>query len=188
MPGDVGDALHDAERLEQPLDPVGRPPAPLVAVVAEGVEPEEALVGQQVGHDRRLLVERLHPHQGIAAVGEGRPPRATVALRVAGSGAVHVGGDRGHEVVVEEAADVEVAGPLQEVGHLLDGLVGPERPTEVERTSVGVGEVDVAGAVRCGPVEGGAQHQPPVEDVGEAAAVEVERAARPASRSASPGR
>ena len=52
VPGDVGDALHDAERLEQAFDSVGRPSAPLVSVVAEGVEADEARGGQQVGHER----------------------------------------------------------------------------------------------------------------------------------------
>ena len=44
--------------------------------------------------------------------------------------------------------------------------------------SVGVGEVDVAGAVRCGPVRARANHQPPVEERGEAPDGLVERAAR----------
>ena len=86
------------------------------------------------------LVEVLHAHEPVGAVGGLRPPRPAVALLVAGGGRVHVGGHRAHLVLGEHPGDVEEAGLGEEVAHLARVVVGVEGAGEVERLAVGVGE------------------------------------------------
>ena len=143
----------------------------------------QPVVCHEVGHRLGLVVEPLHPHQRRGAVVERRPPRSPVALPVAGGGTVHVGRDDRHLVLAVDAGDVQEAGRLDEGPHLLDGIVEGEPAAEVERPTVCVGEGDVTGGVRGRAVERGPDDEPPVEDVGQAPALDVECAARePAHR------
>ena len=63
---------------------------------------------------------------------------------------------------------------MQEVAHLGRIVVGSERAVEVERRSVAGAESDASRCMNDAAVERGAQHEPPVEQVAEAAARNVE--------------
>ena len=82
-----------------------------------------------------------------------------------GQRAVHVGGDRGHLLGIEPAAQVQEPGLGEEVRDLGVVVVGAERAMEVERCAVTIAEVDVAAGVHRPGVDERAQHDPPVEEV-----------------------
>jgi hypothetical protein len=90
VPGEVGDALDDVERLEQRLDPVAARRAVDVAVAGETREPLEAVVVDQPLDRGRHLVEVLHAHEEVVPCAVARPPRPIVTPRVRGRGSVHV--------------------------------------------------------------------------------------------------
>ena len=77
---------------------------------------------------------------------------------------------------------MEVAGLDEEMAQLFDRVVNPERALQVERPASTVAERHRARHVDGAVVEGGAQDEPPVEDVGDGTGGLVESAARPPAR------
>ena len=106
----------------------------------------------------------IRTRRSDAVVGPG-PPRPPVARAVGRGGPVHVGGDRRHLVLGEDPGDVQEAGLAEEPVHLLVVVVPREA---VARRSSGApaGVLEGHGPRHVGsdPVEGAAQHQPPVEE------------------------
>ena len=114
VPGDVGDARHDPDRLLERLDAVRLHLAPAVAGTRDLTERGQAVVGDDRADRGRDLVEALHPHEAARAVGGPGPPGAAVAVGVARRGRVHVVRHRGHLGFGEDAAEVEEPGGLEE--------------------------------------------------------------------------
>jgi len=106
VPRHVGDALDHAQRLHQRLDVELPRPAELVPDAGDRTEALEARLAQQRRGALGPLREALHAHQAIRAVGRARPPGGAVSAAIRRRGAVHVGGDRGHLRLAEDASDV----------------------------------------------------------------------------------
>ena len=164
VPGDVGDAFDDTDRLDEGLDGVALG-AEAVALVGESPDPQEAVVGQQRRGGRALLVEVLQPHRPPRAVHGRRPPRAAVVGLVVPDGRVDLGVDLLHLPRAEHVGEVEEAGLLEEVQSLSRVVVRREATVQVQRFAGTVSEVDRPGGVDGTPVDQGAQDHPPVEEV-----------------------
>ena len=117
-----------------------------------------------------LAVEALHAHEPRARRRRCAPTTNGRRLRsYVGHGAVHVGRDRVHLGLVEQPLDVQEAGGLEEVAHLVGIVVGAERAREIERAAVASSSAIEPGRVDRCAVERGAQHEPPVEEVADVA-------------------
>ena len=163
-----------ADRFEQALAAAGTR-RQVVSVARQVADPRQPLIGDDLRGRLGTLVEGLHPHERVAAVVQHGPPTTTVTLAVAGCFAVHVRRHRRHLVRVEHAAQVEETRLVEEVRTFLHRILEREGPVQVERTTVQVDEVDGARDVRHGPVECGAQQQPPVEHECQATALHCQR-------------
>ncbi len=128
-------------------------------------EIEEARIFGERPGTLGLAVEALHAYEAGTTVGGTRPPRPAVAFAVGRYRAIHVGRDRVHLGRCEQALDVQVTGGDEEVVHLVGIVVGTKRAREVERASVAITQLDGTGRVDRRAVEGGADHEPPVEEV-----------------------
>ena len=144
MPFDDTDRLH--ERLDAVAGPAGR-----VAVAGEVPDPRELVAVEKLDGGRRVLVEVLHAHAAVGAVGGLRPPRAPVVAPVGRERAVHVGRDPAHGVGIEPAAEVHEAGFGEEVRDVGVVVVGAERPVQIERRARAVAELEAPGGVRARP-------------------------------------
>ena len=123
-------------------------------------------------------MEVLHADDAVAAVGGVRPPRPVVVAPVGRFGRVHVGTDRGHLALVEHADEMQVTGLGEEVRELRGVGVGREAATQIERRAVAIVEADGAARVDGPVVEDGAEDDPPVEELVEPPAREIELAGR----------
>ena len=91
-----------------------------------------------------------------------------------GRGSIHVLGDRAHLRLTKHPGDVEITRLVQEVRHLLEIVVGPERPPQIERIASSIDERDRSRRVQRPRVERATQHEPPVEEIGEPARRHIE--------------
>ena len=117
---------------------------------------QEAVVVEECGGGRRVLVEALHAHDPLGAVGGRRPPAPTVAGRPGGLGDVHVVADALHLVGGEDPPEVQEPGLLQEAPQLGRVVVEGEAAGHVG------GDGDRPGDVHRPLVDQAAQDQPPV--------------------------
>ena len=78
-----------------------------------------------------MAVDVVDPVAGVDAV-DHRPPRALVVRAGPVDGGGDIGGQVGQFGRVDDAAEMEKAGPSQEVGHLGVGVVEGEGAVEIE--------------------------------------------------------
>ncbi len=124
-----------------------------------------------------MLLEGLQPYRSALAVGGGRPPRLAVVGCERGQRGIDVGRDHVHLTLAEETGDVQKAGLGEEVRQFLVVVGRRERVPEIEGVAVAVAEVDRATRVHGTGVQQRPQDDPPVEEVLEPAARQVEVAA-----------
>ena len=166
VPGQIGQSLDDAERFDEAFAAA----AMAMPITGQRAEPLVALVGHERPQRRRLRVELEHPHRLLHAVVVLGPPRLAVVGSRAADPLVDVGGNGGHLVGFEHAADVQKPRFAKKVTDLVMVVVDGEAAVEVEWVPVEVGEGDVAGLVHLAAVEQGPKHRlptdPPVEVAG----------------------
>ncbi len=145
-----------------------------MAVARQVGDPREAVVGDQALERRRPVEESEDANGKVGAVGVGGPPGRAVVGSGLGEEVVDVGGDGGHLVGLEDAAEVQEPGLGQEVGHLVAVVVDTEGPVEVEQAPFEVDEGDVAGLVDLAPVEQRSQDGLPADPTVEIAACDLD--------------
>ena len=137
VPGEIGQARGGTGHLDD--DAIAVEAVRGVAQIRspEGADATEALVGAESGDEGRGVVQVVDAVADVDALHCG-PPRALVV----GSGALDAESDitaqRLELVGRHDAAQMDVAGPVDEVAHVGVGVVESEGPVEIERAAGGV--------------------------------------------------
>jgi hypothetical protein len=163
VPGHVGDALHHSNGLGEGADARSGLLRLDVSDAGDAPDASEALGVDQRHRDLGEAIEALHPNEMLLAVPGGGEPAPGISLLEVGRGLRIVRRHRRHLLLGEEATDMQVARFFEEGAHLLVRIVGREAAADLSL------EGDVAARVDAAPVESRTKHQPPVEEVRQAA-------------------
>jgi hypothetical protein len=161
VPHEVGDSLHDADRLLERFGVGGRH----VTVVGEHADAEEPFAAQHFPQRRTVLREALEAYGSLLTIGRLRPPRTAVVGEVGGQRAVHLGVDLCHLIVSKPTAEVQEPRLHEELGDVDVVVLGSEAAPDVERTAVAIPERDGTRGVRRARIEERPQDHPPVKEI-----------------------